>query len=237
VSVIWHDLECGGYLEDLPLWRELAHQHGGPVLDLGAGTGRVSIDLARHGHEVVALDLDPELLAELRRRAGDLALSTVVGDARDFAVHRRFGLIIAPMQTVQLLGGRAGREGFLRSSRAHLAAGGRIAVAIAEAIDVYEVTEGGPGPLPDVLEREGAVYFSQPTAIRADEQGFVLERRREQVTPDGQRAVQEDRIRLDRLSAEMLEDEARALGLRSAGRRYIEATDDHVGSTVVMLGG
>ena len=42
MSVIWHDLECGAYAEDLPLWRALAAEHGDPVLDVGAGTGRVS---------------------------------------------------------------------------------------------------------------------------------------------------------------------------------------------------
>ena len=57
---------------------------GGPVLDVGAGTGRVALDLARRGHEVVALDLDAELLAALRARAGDLPVETVVADARDF---------------------------------------------------------------------------------------------------------------------------------------------------------
>ena len=45
--VAWHDVECGGYDADLPLWRELAARRGGPVLDVGAGTGRVALDLAR----------------------------------------------------------------------------------------------------------------------------------------------------------------------------------------------
>ena len=237
MTVIWHDLECGSYLEDLPLWRELAEQHGGPILDLGAGTGRVALDLARRGHELVALDLDPVLLAELAHRANGLALTTVVGDARDFSLQRRFGLVLAPMQTVQLLGGAGGRAGFLRCARDHLTADGRLAVAIAEQIDAYEVTEGSMGPLPDVLERDGAVYFSQPTAIRADADGFVLERRRERVAADGERTIAEDRIRLDRLDADTLEAEARAIGLRVASRRVIGATDDHVGSTVVVLGG
>ena len=53
-DVIWHDLECGGYVEDLPLWRELAGD--GPVLDLGCGTGRVALDLAARGVPVVGLD-------------------------------------------------------------------------------------------------------------------------------------------------------------------------------------
>ena len=56
VAALWHDLECGGYREDLPAWRALAAATGGPVLDVGAGTGRVSLDLAAHGVDVVALD-------------------------------------------------------------------------------------------------------------------------------------------------------------------------------------
>ena len=42
LEALWHDLECGAYGEDLPLWRALAGEAGGPVLDVGAGTGRVS---------------------------------------------------------------------------------------------------------------------------------------------------------------------------------------------------
>ena len=64
-SVIWHELECGSYTEDLELWRGLAREAGGPVLDVGAGTGRVTLELARQGNTVTALDLDEELLAEL----------------------------------------------------------------------------------------------------------------------------------------------------------------------------
>ena len=78
--MIWHDVECGGYGADLPLWRRMAREAGGPVLDLGAGTGRVALDLARHGHDVTALDADADLLDELELRAGEegLAVSCLV---------------------------------------------------------------------------------------------------------------------------------------------------------------
>jgi 2-polyprenyl-3-methyl-5-hydroxy-6-metoxy-1,4-benzoquinol methylase len=67
-TVVWHDLECGSYRADLPLWRELAAREGDPILDVGAGSGRVALELAGAGHRVTALDLDPDLLRVLRDR-------------------------------------------------------------------------------------------------------------------------------------------------------------------------
>jgi len=109
--VAWHDIECRGYEADLPLWRELAESAGGPVLELGAGTGRVALDLAARGHDVVALDADPALVdaCAARAREGGLRLEAVCADARAFALGRRFALVLAPMQVVQLLVDAAGR--------------------------------------------------------------------------------------------------------------------------------
>jgi SAM-dependent methyltransferase len=78
-AVIWHDVECGSYTADLPVWRDLAERAGGPVLELGAGTGRVALDLAGHGHQVTALDADAELLAAAAA-AGVVAASVLEGD-------------------------------------------------------------------------------------------------------------------------------------------------------------
>jgi len=236
VSVIWHDLECGGYSKDLAFWRALAEEHGGPVLDVGAGTGRVALELARARFAVTALDLDDELLAELRARAGNLDVRTVVGDARAFDLGERFALCIVPMQTIQLLGGREQRAAFLGCAREHLDPGGVLAIALADALEVFDVTDGASAPLPDVCELEGVLYSSRPTAVRADEDGFLLERTRETVTADGRLLSQPDRIHLDRLHASQLEREAVAAGLKPAGRAVIPATSDHVGSDVVMLG-
>ncbi len=95
--------------------------------------------------------------------------------------------------------------------------------------------DGTPAPLPDMRELDGVVYASHPTAVRADAGGFVLERRRETISPTGERKVEHDTVHLDRLSSAQLEREARAAGLSPDGRAVIPATDDYVGSSVVML--
>src|SRR3977135_4527897 len=120
MSVIWHDVECGGYAQDLSLWRSLSDDHGDPVLDVGAGTGRIALDLARRGHRVTALDSDADLIGELVRRATALRVDRCVSEPRSFELGARFALCIVPMQTIQLLGGRDGRAGFLAAARAHL---------------------------------------------------------------------------------------------------------------------
>jgi SAM-dependent methyltransferase len=235
MNVIWHDLECGAYEEDMALWRSLASERGGAVLDVGAGTGRVALDLARRGHVVTALDHDAELLDALARRGHDLPLETVCADAREFSLDRRFSLCLVPMQTIQLLGGPDGRIAFMRCARLHLERDGLLAIAFAQDLDLYESHDGLPAPLPDIREIEGVVYSSQPTAVRADADHFVLERRRETVTAGGARSMELNVIELDRLTPEQLEREGEQAGLRPAGRTEISMTADYVGSVVVMF--
>ena len=235
-DVLWHDIECGGYDLDLPLWRELAASEGAPVLDVGAGTGRVALDLARRGHEVVALDRDAALLDALRERGAGLPVSTVVADARDFALDRSFALVIAPMQTIQLLGGPGGRGRFLRCARAHLAGGGLLAVALADALEAFDADHDHP-PVPDLREVDGVVYASRPVAVRDLGDRAAIERVREVVARDGTRTVSDDVIELDRVDADELAAEAAAFGLRAQAPRRIPPTIEYVGSTVAMLRG
>ena len=131
---IWHDVECGSYSADLALWETLAAETEGAVLDLGCGTGRVALHLARRGHEVLGLDIDPALIAALRRRGAELPLRTVLADARDFELEERVGLALAPMQTLQLLDDSEQRVACLRRVSDHLRPGGRFAAAILEAM-------------------------------------------------------------------------------------------------------
>ena len=124
----------------------------------------------------------------------------MLADARSFALGRRFALCVMPMQTIQLLGGTEGRGAFLRCALAHLQPGGALAVALSAELETYEVLDGGPAPMPDVLERDGVLYASQPVAVREEGDGYVLARRREIVDARGERTVAPNEIRLDRLS-------------------------------------
>jgi SAM-dependent methyltransferase len=236
MEVIWHDIECGGYDLDLPVWRELADAEGSPILDVGAGTGRVTLDLARRGHEVVALDLSAELLDALRDRAAGLAVTTVAADGRDFAIDRRFPLVIVPMQTLQLLGGADGRARFLTRAREHLAAGGLLAVALADALECFDEEHDQPPP-PDMREVGGVVYASRPVRVRDLGDRAAIDRVRDVVEADGTHTTLDNVVELDRLEPEELEDEAVAFGFRAEPPRRIPQTIEYVGSTVVMLRG
>jgi SAM-dependent methyltransferase len=235
-DVLWHDLECGGYDLDLPLWRELADREGSPILDVGAGTGRVALDLARRGHEVVAIDRDRVLLDALADRGAGLAVSTVAGDARAFDLGRRFPLVIVPMQTLQLLGGREGRAGFLARVREHLAPGGLLAVALADALESFDEEHDQPPP-PDLREVGGVVYASRPVRVRDLGDRAAIDRVRQIVAIDGTLTTLDNVVELDRLEPEELEEEAVAFGLRAEPQRRIPQTLEYVGSTVVMLRG
>ncbi len=240
-AVIWHDLECGRYVEDLGLWLELAERvpADDAVLDVGAGTGRVTLALAQAGHRVVALDTDSRLLSELRRRAVDLPVETHCADARDFTlVGRLFPLIIVPMQTLQLLGGAVGRTSFLERAAAHLSPGGVVACAIAAAEDFeeFEWQHGDSAPIPDIAEVGGNVYFSQPTAVRREVDTFVLERRREVVDGAGTRTASEDRIVLNIVGVQGLQEAGQRAGLHPVDVIDIPPTIEHIGSQVVVLG-
>jgi len=242
---VWHDLECGSYSADLPLWRELADSAGAqgaePVLDVGAGTGRVTLDLARAGHNVTALDLDEDLLAALRERGEGMNVEPIQADARTFELPgRRFGLCVVPMQTIQLLGGPLGRSSFLRQVRAHLRPGGLLACAIVTELEPFDCSAGDVGPSAETARVEGDLYISSATRVRVRRRSVRIERER-QILPAGRALLPRPALRemnvveLDRVSAEQLEREGVQAGLTPQPARAVTSTSDHVGSTVVIL--
>src|SRR4051794_14480583 len=233
LDALWHDLECAAYREDLPLWRALTAEAGGPVLDVGAGTGRVTLDLAAGGASMVALDIEPALLAALRHRATGLSVETVVADARRFRLRRRVSLVLVPMQTLQVLGGQRGRSGFLRCALAHLEPGGRVAAAVADAMDCFDEEHVLPPP-PDALDIAGVRYASQLLTVVEEAGRAAVRRRREIIGPAERHDADEVVVHLDRVTADEVAAEAAGLGFAAEPHRHIAATDRYLGSTVVV---
>jgi SAM-dependent methyltransferase len=239
-DVIWHDVECGGYEADLALWEELADEAVGSILDLGCGAGRVGLHLARRGHLVTGIDSDPTLVAAFNERAGGLPASGDFGDARQFDLGREFGLVLAPMQLVQLFANRSERIACLSCAASHIRTGDRVAVAIVENVigGTNRRADGSIAEtqvLPDVREADGWVYSSLPLETVVGDGEIVVRRLRQTVSPEGELGDEVDEVRLRMLDAGTLEHEAGEAGLRPAGRRFVPATDAHVGSTVVLL--
>lgn len=232
-DVHWHDAECGAYSADLALWERLAEEAGGAVLDLGCGTGRVALHLARRGHEVTGVDASPAYAAELAGRAADLPAEAVVGDVREIELGRRFELVIAPMQLVQLFDGTDDRALLLERIADHLAPGGVAALAIVEGLPA---AVDGPPPLPDIREVDGWVYSSLPVDSAISGGALRVRRLRQLLSPGGGISEEIEEVNLAALSAEALEREAAEAGLRPLGRRQVDPTRDHVGSTIVLLG-
>lgn len=231
-GVVWHELECGSYAVDLPLWEELAEMTTGPILDLGCGTGRVALHLARRGRDVHGLDRDPGLLPTLKRRAAGLSVEAIEADAGAFALDTRFRLALAPMQLIQLFPGPDERLACLQCVADHLAPNGRAAFAIVESMPA---PVDAPPPLPDAREVGGWVYSSLPIETIVDAEQIRVRRLRQVVSPAGELSEALDEVVLSRLGAAALEAEAKEAGLKAAERRPIPATEAHVGSTAVLF--
>jgi SAM-dependent methyltransferase len=237
-EVIWHDAECGGYSADLPLWEELAEGLGGDdaIIELGCGTGRVTLHLAqRRDLVVIGIDSNPALVEAVSSRGRGIPGDAEQGDVRDFDLFPgRFSLALAPMQLIQLLAGSEERLSCLSATADSLRPGGRAAFAIVEEAPAAP-PEGSLPPLPDVHQVEGWIYSSLPLPPEMVEGKLVLRRLRQTVDRDGELSEELNEIELCPISAQTLEEEARSVGFKSAGRREIPATDAHVGSTVVLL--
>jgi SAM-dependent methyltransferase len=131
-DALYYDYTYRRRVEDVGFYRRFVRQHGGPVLELGAGSGRVTLPLVEDGAEVVALEASAAMIARAEAKADEsLApalrkrLAFVHGDMRDFSLERRFNLVLAPFNTLLHLYEPGDFARCFRAVAAHLAPGGR----------------------------------------------------------------------------------------------------------------
>jgi SAM-dependent methyltransferase len=166
---------------DVAFFVEMAQASGGPVLEVGCGTGRVLIPTARAGIEITGLDLSPFMLAVCRRNLAQESAETqarvrlVAGDMRNFDLDREFALVTLPFRPFQHLTSVEDQIACLRTIHRHLAPGGKLVLdlfnpSIPLLADPARSEEFGDEPeftMPDgrrVLRRAritGRDYFNQ----------------------------------------------------------------------------
>jgi len=123
-----YDVWAAETTEDVPFYVDLAREADGPVIELGVGTGRVAIPIAREtGKRVIGIDSSPAMLAVGRERAGGLPIEFREGDFRDFTVEEPAALVICPARSLLHAPAWADKRRALESASRALKPGGRFA--------------------------------------------------------------------------------------------------------------
>ena len=209
------------YAADLPLWRELAARGRRPgARRRRRHRPRRARPRARRPRRHRARPSTPSCSPCWRERAdGPAGRARVVADAAGFDARRgAFALVAVPMQTIQLLPGRAARGFFAsRPARASRPAGSsrwRSPTRSRASRRTLEL------PLPDAGEADGWRYVSQPTAVRDVAERHADRARSASTIAPGRRAHDraDDVIVLARVTAERLAAEGAAAGLRRRRR-------------------
>lgn len=131
-----YDEDSYDYKDDIPFYLEEAKRTAVPVLELAAGTGRVTLELARAGFEAVGLEISEAMLEVARKKTKELSedvrknVTWVQADMRDFDLGRQFPLVIIPYRSFQHLETREEQEACLTCVAEHLEPDGRFILSL-----------------------------------------------------------------------------------------------------------
>jgi ubiquinone/menaquinone biosynthesis C-methylase UbiE len=162
----FYDLEFDGFDADVDLYRNYAEVVGSPILDLGCGTGRLLVPLARAGHQVTGIDSSPAMLERARERLEREHLTESVSlrltDVRDLSgfPHFEFRLIFCAINSFLHLESREEQLQALRSIRRVLHRDGILV------LDLLHATPGTLQRLDDQFRHDGS--WTLPDDSRVD---------------------------------------------------------------------
>lgn len=135
---------------DVSFYVNLAKESGGPVLEMGCGTGRILLPTAREGIRIHGIDFSPDMLAQLASKLADEPaevrerVTYSVGDIRTADAGSKFALVTAPFRVAQLLLTRDDQRAWLRNVRRHLTAGGALCFDVFQPNFSYLAAPRGP---------------------------------------------------------------------------------------------
>ncbi len=112
--------------DDVAFYLSQARAAEGPVLELGCGTGRLTIPLARAGIPMTGLDIAEPMLQEARAKAAAACVDVawVEADCREFSLGKKFKLIFFPYHSIQHLHEKESLEALFKCVKKHLDKGG-----------------------------------------------------------------------------------------------------------------
>jgi SAM-dependent methyltransferase len=142
----YYDIENADLVDDLPAYAALADRFGGPVLDVGCGTGRVAFHLTASGLRVVGVDTSPAMLERARERFArhkfdPARLEWVEADITQLALNENFGLAIFAYNGFMHLLTQADQIAALEHIRAHLKPGGGVALDLPNPVEMFQAED------------------------------------------------------------------------------------------------
>jgi SAM-dependent methyltransferase len=128
---------------DLPFWLSLAAREAGPLIEWGAGTGRIAVPLATAGQDVTAVELSGPMVE--RGEPKTESVEWIVGDMRDVDTGRRYGLAVCAFNSFLCLKSVDQALAFLRNAGEHLVTGGLLGIEVS-AFSPEELVDPPGGP-------------------------------------------------------------------------------------------
>ena len=130
-----YDLVYSYVKDDIKFFIEESKASNGEILELGSGTGRVTIPVAKAGCKITGLDFSPKMISLARKKASDILLDTdnlnfIQKDMRDFDLRKKFSKILIPFRGFQALLSVEDQELTLRSIKKHLDSNGKLIFSV-----------------------------------------------------------------------------------------------------------
>ncbi|MEX0809731.1 MAG: class I SAM-dependent methyltransferase [Dongiaceae bacterium] len=208
-----YDREFGSWEPEGPFFETIARDQGGPVIDIGCGTGWLAIPLAKAGVAVTGVDIMQPMIERARAKSAGLPIRWIVADARDLALGERFALATMTSHAFQSFLTDADHAALLRNVHTHLEPNGLFAFDTRNPrradIDVdgretfWHSFADGEGRSVDVYLRE---HWDAATGIL---DCHIARRWR-----DGSRPEQQKRIRIRYIGADALRARLESAGFR-----------------------